>query len=185
MPPLRFLLAGLWLLMIMPQSAAAHKLNVTAWPSDGEIQGEVASSDGGPADGRNVKIIVEEAKSHAVLLETKTDDAGGFHFAHPASPQDILVIADAGQGHRGELLLPAAADAAPAEKAAAPSVTTVNEELLRRIVAEETARALVPIRRALAEMRERPPSFRDIFGGIGWIFGLAGLLAWFRSRRDK
>ncbi len=37
---------------------------------------------------------------------------------------------------------------------------------------------LAPIRRMLAEMDR--PGLRDIIGGIGWLVGLAGLVAWFR-----
>jgi nickel transport protein len=34
----------------------------------------------------------------------------------------------------------------------------------------------------LADIGSSGPSFRDIFGGIGYIFGLMGVAAWFRYR---
>lgn len=175
------------LCLLLPPPAAAHKLSVLAWPAGSEIQGEVSSSDGGPDDGRNVKIIVQNAATHAILLETKTDDKGEFRFALPARAKqeqaDILLIADAGQGHRGEQLLPAAEQPDAGVPAAAALSGGGGDEQLRRIVAEEVNRALFPVRRTLAQMQEHQPDFRDILGGIGWIFGLAGLLAWFRSRK--
>jgi nickel transport protein len=34
----------------------------------------------------------------------------------------------------------------------------------------------------LAEQTEAGPNLRDIIGGIGWIFGLIGVAAYFRRR---
>ena len=41
---------------------------------------------------------------------------------------------------------------------------------------------LSPIKRMLAEQTEAGPNLRDIIGGIGWIFGLIGVAAYFRRR---
>jgi nickel transport protein len=51
---------------------------------------------------------------------------------------------------------------------------------VREEVAEVVSRELAPIKRELRQSRE--PDLRDILGGIGYIFGLAGLLAYARSR---
>ena len=40
---------------------------------------------------------------------------------------------------------------------------------------------LAPIKRAVLE--KSGPGLVEILGGIGWIFGLAGTAAYFRSRR--
>ena len=34
----------------------------------------------------------------------------------------------------------------------------------------------------LASQFDAGPSLKDIVGGIGWIFGLVGVAAWFRRR---
>lgn len=41
---------------------------------------------------------------------------------------------------------------------------------------------LGPIRRELAKGQDEGPSFVSIFGGLGWIIGIAGIVVWFRSR---
>ncbi len=41
---------------------------------------------------------------------------------------------------------------------------------------------LAPIRRAVLEGTEDGPGLREIIGGIGWIFGLVGVAAYFKSR---
>ena len=42
---------------------------------------------------------------------------------------------------------------------------------------------LGPIRKELAEMRVARPGFTEIFGGIGWLVGLAGVALYFKGRR--
>jgi len=44
---------------------------------------------------------------------------------------------------------------------------------------------LKPIARMLAEIRQKEPTVRDIFAGIGYIFGLAGIAAYVHSRKKK
>jgi nickel transport protein len=41
---------------------------------------------------------------------------------------------------------------------------------------------LAPIKRAVLEQSEAGPGMREIVGGIGWIFGLVGIAAYFKSR---
>ena len=43
---------------------------------------------------------------------------------------------------------------------------------------------LAPIKRSLAESKQEKPDFQDIMGGIGYLLGLAGLVAWLRNRPD-
>ncbi|MCW5200513.1 hypothetical protein VU07_01665, partial [Desulfobulbus sp. F4] len=88
---------------------------------------------------------------------------------------------------RGEWLLEAKeyAENAASLPAAAAQSSVADEQVLRRIVAEEVRRELSPVRKALAESRDHKPELHDILGGIGWIAGFVGLLAWFRSRKQK
>lgn len=205
------------LLLVPAFSAQAHKINIFAWPEGSTLLGEVKFNGGRLA--KNVTIEVQNATDNAVLATTVCDEKGEFRVALPdqvvkARP-DLLLVANAGEGHRGEWLLKAAeyapagdAVAAPAAKsepaqaqtepaaptsqaaqqAAAPSSSSsaaVNEELLRRVVAEEVSKGLSPVRKALAESQNQEPTLRDILGGIGWIVGLAGIAAWGQSRRSK
>ena len=41
---------------------------------------------------------------------------------------------------------------------------------------------LAPIKHMLASQFDAGPRLKDIVGGIGWIFGLVGVAAWFRRR---
>ncbi|MGX9726316.1 MAG: hypothetical protein ACTFAK_03030 [Candidatus Electronema sp. VV] len=187
-------------LLLLPLAAQAHKLSIFAWPEGSEILGEVKFSGGRKA--QNVQIAVQNAVDHAVLAETACDENGAFRFALPeqalqARP-DLLIVANGGEGHRGEWLLEAKdyAPAVPAGSVPTSSVSTgstaaaavssgLSEQQIRRVVAEEMSKALSPVRQSIAESLDPEPTLRDILGGIGWLIGLAGLAAWAQSRRTK
>lgn len=201
-------------LLLLPPAAQAHKLSVFAWPEGGEIRGEVKFNGGRKA--KNVQIAVQNAADQTVLIETVCDENGAFRFTLPeealqARP-DVLIVANGGEGHRGEWRLaakeyaPAGDASVPAEAAAAPppaesapapaeaaaqtaqvavSSAGLSEPQIRRIVAEELSKGLSPIRQSITESLDPEPTLRDILGGIGWLIGLAGLAAWAQSRRTK
>ncbi|MBF0527124.1 MAG: hypothetical protein HQK56_18740, partial [Deltaproteobacteria bacterium] len=55
---------------------------------------------------------------------------------------------------------------------------------VRTIVEKSLDTRLHPIIRTLAQMnKEQGPRLSDIIGGIGYIFGLMGLVMYFRSKR--
>lgn len=188
-----FLLPLLVAALLLPLSAQAHKLSIFVWPEGSEIHGEVKFS--GDRQAKNVPITVQNAADSTVLIETVCDEQGEFHIALPEqvlkSHPDLLFVANGGEGHRGEWLLPAkeyAEEAVSSLSTAAPSSSSgaaVDEQVLRRIVAEEVRKGLSPVRKALAESRDHEPELHDILGGIGWIVGVVGLLAWFHSRKEK
>lgn len=189
-----FLLLPLLLVaLLLPLSAQAHKLSIFAWPEGSEIHGEVKFS--GDRQAKHVAITVQNAADSTVLAKTVCDEQGDFHVALPEhvlkSHPDLLFVANGGEGHRGEWLLPAkeyAEEAVSSLSTAAPSSSSgaaVDEQVLRRIVAEEVRKGLSPVRKALAESRDHEPELHDILGGIGWIIGLIGIAAWAQSRRKS
>jgi nickel transport protein len=126
---------------------------------------------------------------------------------------DVRVVLVAGEGHRAEYSLgadelpgsgKAAAESpsspgpsATAEKIAPgkkrPEAVTMGSTELKQIrrMIEETVKkenkAIIHMlgqqRRLLMEMRDRGPTFKEIVGGIGWIFGIIGTAAYFMSRK--
>ena len=80
----------------------------------------------------------------------------------------------------------AVSTATPGAKGAAaptPSAVGVSSGELQTIVNAALDVKLGPIRRELAEMRVSRPGFSEIFGGIGWLVGLAGIALYFKGRR--
>ena len=69
------------------------------------------------------------------------------------------------------------------EKTAPQQTANISAEELQAIVNAALDVKLGPIRKELAEMRVARPGFSEIFGGIGWLVGLAGIALYFKGRR--
>ena len=69
-----------------------------------------------------------------------------------------------------------AAKEAP-DAAAAPLPAGIDKALEKAL-----DRKLAPILRALAEMQEQKVRLTDVLGGLGYIFGLVGVAAYFKAR---
>ncbi len=71
----------------------------------------------------------------------------------------------------------------------APTVNalTMDEATLRRIVREEVQGQIAPLRQTLALESAKGYDWKNIVGGIGWLFGIAGLYSILRqkSRTEK
>lgn len=186
------------LLSVLP--ASAHKVRVFAYIDGNSVVAEGAFSGGRPAKGATV--TAENAENHAVLFTGKTDAAGICRISLPKSywrsPVSLLITLSSGDGHQATWILDQAeskpiktADApAPAasEKEAPTAVSTDDDytpsaSFIREIVREELARQLVPVQRELAVMGQQKPSVQDVVGGIGYIVGLAGLIAYMNARK--
>ncbi len=185
----------------VPFKAMAHRIFVFAWAEGNKIHGEVSfSGNGKNKNGIHVPVSIRDSKNNRELFTKQTDNLGKFSFPITDNLRknrtDLLLIANTGEGHRGEWRLPAsdyltgtalpATDSASAEKESSP-VVSVNEQQnedearLRRIIDQELERRLGPIRKQLAEQKDPPPGLRDVLGGLGFLFGLAGLLIWSRK----
>ena len=74
--------------------------------------------------------------------------------------------------------------AAPkADKSPAQQTANISAAEMQNIVNTALDAKLGPIRKELAEMRVARPGFSEIFGGIGWLVGLAGIALYFKGRR--
>ncbi|MCI5122457.1 MAG: hypothetical protein D3908_14955, partial [Candidatus Electrothrix sp. AUS4] len=148
---------GLFSLLIT-SPVNAHKLNIFSWAGDNQIYGEAFFSGGRKA--KNITIQIQDAKSDALLLSTQTDEEGKFQFAPPKEAikqkADLRIVANSGDGHRGEWLLTAdeyllseASASSTGEKSQAKEDASDGEnvrETVREIVRQELARELAPIR---------------------------------------
>lgn len=173
------------LLLVMTLPVQAHRLNLSVWSAGESIYGKTGYGRENMA--KDAHVAVYHAESKELLLETTSDAQGLFQFVAPQGQHDLLIVVDAGQGHRAELLLEAEDYTTNAVFFDLPQVESLATQLdmqqLRQILAEEIRRELAPVKQSLASLQAGEPNFRDILGGLGWIFGLAGLAAWLQSRK--
>ena len=205
--------SGLLLAIVLffTSSVHAHKVRIFAYNEGDEIITESVFSGGRTV--KNSEIIVQDADSGSVILTGRTDDQGLFRFPIPEAVKtgkpDLKIIINCGEGHKGEWLLSAEeylgeqeAEPEPLhsmEQTAAKEsvetvsrlvsetqvVTTIDEQLISRVVEQALDKKLTPIKRMLAENREHKPTLTDILGGIGYLVGLAGIAAYLKSRKDN
>lgn len=179
----------LLLLLFTAGPAQAHLLKLFAYVEGRQIHGSVYFAGGGASTGARVRISTAAGEP---VAELTSDDQGGF--SHPVTaPGEYLIQADSGDGHRAEWHIrrdefgtattrgtPVDTHSRQTEPASLPS-----DKRLAELVEQAVARQIGPLREQLQREADRA-RLSDIVGGIGFIFGIAGLLMWWRNRnRDR
>lgn len=174
-------------LFCLPFQAQAHKIHVFAWVSGETITVESNFSKDRPLV--KGKVTVRDGNSHAVLLEGTGDEKGIFTFSIPAEAKtngsDLLIVVSGSEGHQSEWLVPAAEYLSDSNSSKPEIPAELNSAELKKMLQELLEQELAPIRRSLAENRQDKPGLRDIMGGIGYLLGLAGLVAWLKNRSPR
>lgn len=194
--PGRFLLCiimAIGITLMWRSAALAHKVYIYAW-----YDGDMVNTESYFGSKKKVKdgLIRVFDSSGNKLLEGRTNDQGEYSFK-PPQKTDLKIVAEAGMGHKGEFLLKAeeVGGVAPsktsqlktegdkaAELVPSPQVPTDNLEI-KAIVEQALDSRLKPVLRELAKIREdKGPGFTEIIGGIGYIFGLMGLVMYIKAR---
>lgn len=174
---------------VVAPAAYAHKVNVFAYLEDGHAYVQGYFLDGRKAKNSAVTVYSDNGER---LVQGVTNEQGEFSFTMPAAAS-LRVVLNAGEGHQAEYVFTAAelasavtaaespgtaAAAAPEASPADRGVPAHADAQLRRAVTE----AMAPLARELAELKERR-TFSDIVGGLGFIVGILGVLAYLKARK--
>lgn len=211
--PLKFGLISLitaLLLLLFYSQALAHNVTVFAW-----VEGDTVHVESKFSGGRRpvaAPVEVYDARGN-LLLKGVTDEKGEFSFKVPKKTE-MKVVLLAGMGHKGEWIIPFSDFEAVSDGTTAQAVETnspssrptdpiqsksaispvgsdpvpagyVTAAEIRNAVEAALDTKLKPVMKLLVETRQSRPSVTDILGGIGYIFGLIGLAAYFRAKRRK
>ena len=163
---------GLLLCFIAPL-ASAHALHIFALTDGQHLLGRAYFGENLPAVREEVMLYGEQAQ---LIAKTQTDDTGRFVFELPKR-QDYNVIIEGMEGHRAEYHL--AAQEIPEN--AAPNLPADSAEL-QTLMSKAVRQEIQPLREQLDRYALRI-YWHDVLGGIGYIFGLAGLVFYFQARR--
>ncbi len=193
-----FLLITVYFLLFTPL-AYAHKVNIYAYAEDGMVYSESYFVDGSKC--KNSILEVFDEKDKTKLLEGKTDDEGKFSFKIPKATSLKLVL-HASMGHQAEFIIgedevreamgikiqKSEVRSQKSEKEV-KKVRSLEEEKaseLEAIVESAVEKKLQPVMRTLVKIQENSgkPSFTEIIGGIGYIIGILGIIAYFKAKNE-
>lgn len=182
------------LIQISASPSMAHKVYIYAW-----VEGDMVFTESyfGSKKKVNGGLITVFGHSGEQLVEGHTNEKGEFAFRSPKKT-DLRIVVEAGMGHRNEFILEAH-DFSETVVDTEGTVNTVNKknhnvssslpaeaEQIRVIVEKALDSRLKPIIRELARSKkEKGPGLTEIVGGIGYIFGLMGILMFCRTKKKK
>jgi nickel transport protein len=137
---------------------------------------------GAPAAGASVQVLDIDEQ----LLASLKPDANGEFSYQPTSSIDHIIVANTGDGHEARWVI--TAEELTGGLPSPPSSELSDErELpdtsqLTVLVEQAVARQVRPLREELIAYEEQV-RFRDVIGGIGYILGIFGVVAWWQQKR--
>lgn len=175
--------------------AMAHKVSTFAFKEGDTVYTESYLSDGIKVVNSLVEVFDTKGEK---LLEGKTDKDGKFSFKAPKNT-GMKIVLTASMGHRAVFTIPeeeipkdaplSKKDIAATDKRDASEVISgVTPEDIRVIVDDALEKRLEPVINSILESQRKGPSFTEILGGIGYIFGLMGIVMYFHAKytnKDK
>lgn len=170
--------------------AYAHKVYVFSW-----AEGEMVYTESYSGDKKiNNGLIKVYSMNGDLILEGKTDENGLFSFLNPGKGE-LKIVLEAGMGHRAECTFEddeveseEASDSESGQKIH-PDLSLANESISRQeikdLMEEVVGSRLHSISSSLARLEQkRGPGLTEILGGIGYIFGIMGIILYVKSRRE-
>ena len=169
--------------------AFAHKVNIFAYVEGDTVYTESYFSDGKKVEGGLIEIYDSRESK---LLEGKTDKEGRFNFK-PSRKDDLKIVLIATMGHKNSYTLSAEElsetetgqklrERKP-EESEIKEITQIDLDQIEKIIEGCLDEKLRPVMRQLARAQQKEVSFTEVVGGIGYIFGIMGLVLYFLSKK--
>ena len=191
---LYLILVFIFLIIIMINiSAFAHKVNIFAYIEGDKVYTESYFNDGKKCIDSKIEAFDNQGNK---LLEGLTDEEGTFSFEVPAEDVidgDLKLVLTASMGHRAEYSISAdelkgAAGLIKEEpeepvSVISPETSSVDLKEIQSIIEDTLDEKLKPIMREIKKSQEDKISPTEIIGGIGYIIGIFGIIAYFLSRK--
>jgi nickel transport protein len=191
----------------------AHKVNIYAYAEDGVVYSESYFVDGTKC--KNSVLEVFNEKDGTKLLEGKTDEEGKFSFKIPKVTSLKLVLhasmghqaeftlgEDEIREAMGMKQLSESSNVKVTSKTVGgtvsvktqkketeevPELKGISESEIEAIVENAVDKKLQPVMRMLVKLQEvsGKPGVTEIIGGIGYIIGILGIIAYFKARKRR
>ena len=191
---LYLILIFIFLIIIMINiSAFAHKVNIFAYVEGGKIYTESYFNDGKKCVDSKIEVFDNQGNK---LLEGLTDEEGALSFEIPPGDGDLRIVLTASMGHRAEYIIRAdelgVVSGLIEEKieepvsVVSPEVSSFDLKEIQSLIEDTLDEKLEPIMREMREIKKSQEdriSPTEIIGGIGYIIGIFGIVAYFLSRK--
>ncbi|MBN2577975.1 MAG: carboxypeptidase regulatory-like domain-containing protein [Pirellulales bacterium] len=183
---MRFAIILFPIFFLAPRTSA-HEVHVTATVEGKIIRGKAYYHGGVPVREGEVQALDPLGE---VLAEAKTDQEGKFTL--PLTVRcDYRVLVDAGGGHGGEAFVDAGS--LPAHEGRPPDERPHAAHSHSALHADDSSLAeeIHDLHHQIAQLQEAFDRYEtrrrlsDVLGGVGYIFGLAGVAMYFLSLRKK
>jgi len=172
------------LAIFISATANAHKVSAYAYREGDKVIGECYFVDGSPCKNSVVEIYDSKGKK---ILQTTTDEKGKFNFKTQETGE-LKIVIPAGEGHRAEYRIEAVERLAKKEikKQIKKQTPQINRDEIKQIIDEAMDAKLQGIRNEILDLRKQMDkiNIRDIIGGVGYIFGVWGLIMLIKRRKN-
>ena len=191
---LYLILIFIFLIIIMINiSAFAHKVNIFAYVEREKIYTESYFNDGKKCVDSKIEVFDNQENK---LLEGITDEEGEFSFEIPPGDGDLKLVLTASMGHRAEYIIQAdelgnikgliEEKIEEPVSAVSPEVSSFDLKEIQSLIEDALDEKLKPVMREMREIKKSQEdriSPTEIIGGIGYIVGIFGIVAYFLSRK--
>jgi len=179
-----------FIIIMMDVLVFAHKVNIFAFVEGDKVYTESYFNDGKKCIDSKIEVFDNQGNK---LLEGLTDEEGAFSFEIPPGDGDLKIVLTASMGHQAEYNISAdeLSGAAglikeePEEPVSviSPETSSVDLKEIQSIIEDALDEKLKPIMREIKKSQEDKISPTEIIGGIGYIIGIFGIIAYFLSRK--
>lgn len=181
------------IIIMMDVSVSAHKVNVFAYVEGKKIYTESYFNNGKKCIDSKIEVFDNQGNK---LLEGLTDKEGEFSFEVPSEDGDLKIVLTASMGHRAEYSISAdelrgfvgliKEENKEPKSIVSPEISLVDLKEIQLIIEDTLDEKLKPIMREMKEIKKSQEdriSPTEIIGGVGYIIGIFGIIAYFLSRK--
>lgn len=179
--------------LAMPGPGFCHRVNIFCWVEGDQVKCEARFTPGGPV--KKGQVTVYSQQTGKKLLTTNTDENGTASFKVPGDASknrwDLKVVCTAEMGHknfwvvRADEFTSTESGISSSSEEELPKGQDVSDKALEKVFSRILNSQLAPIKRDLAELKEKRITIQDGLGGLGYILGLAGVAFFFLGKKKR
>ena len=178
------------IIMMINIPVFAHKVNIFAYVEGDKVYTESYFNDGKKCVDSKIEVFDNQENK---LLEGITNENGEFSFKTPQEEGNLKIVLIASMGHRAEYTISAdeLGDTVGSVKeefeepvsVISPEVSSFDLKEIQLLIENALDEKLKPIMKEIKKSQEDKISPTEIIGGIAYIIGIFGIIAYFLSRK--